>query len=264
MLHQLKELDGLAIHATDGDIGVTKDFYFDDQQWTLRYFIVETGSWLLSRKILLSPMSITHLNLAEKTLSVDINRDQVRRSPEIDTHQPVSRQFEVDYSGYYGFPLYWGDIGLWGSNQTPERGAQTTKSSGAHKCSDGFSAQNKDHQLRSSQEVVGYHIEAHDGEIGHLEGMLIDEETFAIRYLIINTSNWWMGHAVLIAPQWIKEVSWAASKIYVDMTQEQIKHAPEFDPNQPLGREWETSTHEHYGRKGYWDNGAVQNLPTGF
>lgn len=135
---------------------------------------------------------------------------------------------------------------------------------GPNKFSNGFTAQNQDHNLRSSQEVVGYNIEAQDGEIGHLQGMLIDEETFAIRYLIISTSNWWLGHSVLIAPQWISEVSWPASKICVDMTQQQIKDAPLFDPEQPLDREWETSIHKHYGRVGYWDTGLIKHMPAGF
>jgi hypothetical protein len=258
MLHTINDLKNLAIHASDGDIGLTKDFYFDDKQWAIRYLVVETGSWLFSKRILLSPISIKELNQENKTLTVSISRSQVKNSPDIDSEKPVSRQYEVDYMGYYGYPHYWGNTGLWGSYPSPYMMAPGYYSVAPQP--DDFDApdmfadvnaalsRDKDHHLRSSDAVTGYHLDAIDGELGHLQGMLIDIDTWAIRYLIINTSNWWLGHLVLIAPKWIKEVSWPTSKIYVDMTQQQVKDAPTFDPSVPFSLEHEQSLQTHYGR----------------
>lgn len=259
MLHLLKDLEGLAIHATDGDIGKTTDVYFDDKQWVIRYLLVETGSWFSSKIVLLSPMAIKHLHIQEKTLSVHITREQVRHSPDIDTHKPVSRQFEMDYAGYYGYPFYWGGSGLWGAYSSPHLVAVGYESDVPDTFAedDANEYRDQDRHLRSGNDAVGYHIEAHDGEIGHLQGMLIDADTLAIRYLIINTSNWWLGHLVLVAPPWIKEVSWLNAKIYVDMTQQQIKDAPLFDPDVPFNREMEQGIYFHYGRKGYWEEGLI-------
>jgi hypothetical protein len=265
MLHNLKDLDGFAIHATDGNIGETKEFYFDDKQWVVRYLVVETGAWLSSQKVLLSPISIKHVDWEKKELSVSISKSQVKESPDIDTHKPVSRQHELDYLSYYGYALYWGNTGLWGSYPSPymmapESHIVTTSDVVADASVPYVSPDNSSsHHLRSNTEVMNYHIEATDGELGHLQGMLIDPETWAIRYLIINTSNWWLGHLVLVAPEWIKEVSWDKSKVYVDMTQAQIKNAPHYDPSIVLEREAENALHLHYGRRGYWEHTLPKN-----
>jgi hypothetical protein len=265
MLHNVKDLEGLAIHATDGDIGLTKDLYFDDKQWVIRYLVVETGSWFSSKKVLLSPMAIKSLNLEKKAITVAITRAQVRDSPDIDKHTPVSRQFEIDYASYYGYPLYWGGSGLWGMYPNPHMTASNYESGALDTFDDddddddAMQYRDKDHHLRSINEVIGYHIEASDGEIGHLQGMLIDLETLAIRYLIINTQNWWVGNLVLIAPQWIKEVYWPTQKISVDMTQQQVKDAPFFDLEGTHNREQEKEIYLHYGRKGYWEFEPIQS-----
>lgn len=258
MLHTLSDLKNLAIHASDGDIGLIKDFYFDDKQWVIRYLVVETGSWLFSKKILLSPISIKELNQEDKTLTVSISRAQVKNSPDVDSEKPVSKQYEVDFMGYYGYPYYWGKTGLWGNEGSPNMispgyysvAPQPDDFGAPDKFADVNAALSRDtdHHLRSSDAVTGYHLDAIDGELGHLQGILIDIDTWAIRYLIINTSNWWLGHLVLIAPKWIKEVSWPTSKIYVDMTQQQVKDAPTFDPSVPFTLEHEHSLQTHYGR----------------
>jgi hypothetical protein len=241
MLHTLDDLKSLAIHASDGDIGLTKDFYFDDKHWVIRYLVVETGSWLSSKKILLSPISIKEFNQEHKTLTVTISREQVKNSPDIDSEKPVSRQHEVDHSepspnmmspGYYSVAPKPDNI----DNSEMSADVEAALS------------RDNDHHLRSSDAVTDYHLDAIDGELGHLQGMLIDTDTWAIRYLIVNTSNWWLGHLVLIAPKWIKEVSWPTSKIYVDMTQQQVKDAPTFDPSVPFNLEHEQSLQTHYGR----------------
>ncbi|MBE0473600.1 PRC-barrel domain-containing protein [Rhodoferax sp.] len=105
-----------------------------------------------------------------------------------------------------------------------------------------------DPHLRSCEAGVGYHIHATDGEVGHVEGFLIDDETWAIRYLVVNTSNWWLGHKVLIAPQWIGGVHWSDELVTVDLNREAVKAAPTYDPSTGLDRQRETSLYTHYGR----------------
>jgi|SRR5450830_423961 len=109
MLRNTKDLDNFAIRATDGEIGNIKDMYFDDDAWVLRYFVVETGSWLSSRKVLISTVSVQQPDWHGKTLPVSITKSQVSSSPDID--KPVSRQNEEQYLGYYGYPYYWGGTG---------------------------------------------------------------------------------------------------------------------------------------------------------
>ena len=100
--------------------------------------------------------------------------------------------------------------------------------------------------------MTGYHIEATDGEVGHVEDFIIDDETWEIRYIVVDTRNWLPGKKVLIAPRWIDRVSWNDSKVYVSLSREAIKHAPEYHPD-TLNREYERKLHDHYNRPKYWD-----------
>ncbi|MCP8687518.1 PRC-barrel domain-containing protein [Marinobacterium sedimentorum] len=263
MLRSMKDLEDYAIRATDGIIGHVKDFYFDDEAWVIRYLVVDTGSWLSSRKVLISPIAIGHPNWTEKILPVSITKEQVQNSPGIDTEKPVSRQHEIQYLGYYGYPYYWGGAGLWGGAMYPSMmmpdypsytpaphavDAQTQEADAARH-------QDGDLHLRSCKGVTDYHIQATDGDIGHVQGLLVDEETWAIRYFIVDTSNWWFGHQVLIAPQWIQDVSWPDAKVSVNLTRQAVKDAPAYDSAAQLDRKQESDIYEHYSRPGYWENG---------
>jgi uncharacterized protein YrrD len=266
MLRTLKELQGYALRATDGDVGTVKDFYFDDDRWVVRYLVVETGTWLSSRQVLISPVSIGTPNHDDKVLPVSITREQVKNSPDIDTDKPVSRQHELDYLDYYGYPAYWDSAGLWGAGglpgmMLPEAGmvppmAGTRAGVLADERTIALarveSHRDDDPHLRSVKAVTGYHIKAQDGEIGHVQGVIIDEETWAIRYLSVDTSNWWVGHKVLVAPQWIQEVSWSDRVVAVNMARNAIQEAPAWDSAIPPDRAQEIDIYKHYDRAGYW------------
>jgi uncharacterized protein YrrD len=227
MLLNLNKLKGYVVVATDGHIGHVKDFYFDDASWEIRYLIVETGSWLASRKVLISPISIERANAREKTFAVNISKEQVRHSPHVDTDKPMSRQHERDHRNYYGLPT---SIAITGIFSVAPQAADGIQSVDMFDDVEEVLHRDDDPHLRSCNVVIGYHVEASDGDIGHVDGMLVDDETWAVRYLIVNTSNWWLGHAVLIAPQWIKGISWSAATLSVDLTREAVKDAPPYDP----------------------------------
>jgi sporulation protein YlmC with PRC-barrel domain len=268
MLRSTKDLEGCAIQATDGMIGHVKDVYFDDEKWVVRYLIVETGSWLASRKVLISPIAIGKPDWAQSVLAVSITKDQVKNSPDIDTHEPVSRQHEIQYLQYYGYPSYWSGANFWGNGIYP--GAMLTGVGYAGSGAEFLVAQaargraeaevqgrqKGDPHLRSGNAVMNYHIEATDGGMGQVKSLLIDEETWAIRYLVVETSNWWLGQQVLIAPQWIQAISWSDATIAVKVTRQAVKDAPRYDPSAPLRRDHEMSLHQHYGRPGYWADEA--------
>ncbi len=261
MLRNVKELQGFAIHATDGVIGEVDDLYFDDEHWAIRYLVVATGSWLSGRHVLISPLAIGHPDWLGQELPVSLTKAQVERSPDIDTRKPVSRQHEAAYLGYYGYPYYWGGEGLWGMGAYPgsltaegrfEEEMKTRRTSATKTPDD-------DCHLRSCKAVTGYHIHAKDGDIGHVEDLLVDDHTWAIRYLIVNTSNWWGGHQVLVAPQWIETVSWLDAKVSVHLTRQAVKTAPPYDSAAQLDRQQEQAIYEHYGHPGYWTSQAIRD-----
>jgi hypothetical protein len=259
MLRNMKDLLGYALQATDGVIGDLQDLYFDDQSWVIRYLIVDTGTWLSSRKVLVSPISITGSSAAGRILLSSLNREQVENSPDIDTDKPVSRQHESRHLDYYGHPKYWEGVGFSGGiypswltgfhnrdSAVEDRWLQADRTRRAEESTQDADAH---HHLRSCNSVLQYHVHGTDGEIGDVEGMLVDDATWAVRYLIVNTSHWWFDHEVLIAPAWVRNVSWPDRTVTVDLLRQAVKTAPPYDSSVPLEPELELRIFNHYGRE---------------
>jgi len=170
----------------------------------------------------------------------------------------------MEYLGYYSYPYYWGGAGFWGAGVYPGAmlmgvgfagsgaGHITARAAEARTTRESAQHQNDDPHLRSGNAVMKYDIKASDGDIGHVQGLLLDEETWAIRYLIVDTSNWWLGHQVLIAPQWIKNVSWPDHTVSVKLTRQAVRDAPPYDSAVILDREGEIRLHKHYASARYW------------
>jgi hypothetical protein len=251
MLTNGNELKGLTIRATDGELGTVDQFYFDDEIWAIRYLTIETGGWLSGRRVLISPYSITNVDWQAKRLDVALTKAQVENSPEIDTHQPVSRQHEAAYLGYFGYPYYWGGPYLWGPGYYPSDVVAPTTLS-PRNVADRVRKESTDSHLRSNEAVTGYSIEATDGDIGHLDGFVVDDEGWAIRYIEVATRNWWPGKKVLVSPAWIDRVSWTESRVCTGLSREAIKSAPEYVESEPVTREYENRLYFHYGRPPYW------------
>lgn len=255
MLINMSDLQEYAIEAMDGKIGHLTDVYFDDEAWVVRYFVVDTGSWLFSRKVLIPPVAIERANWEERTFTVSLTREQVKNSPDIDTDKPVSRQHEKEHLGHYGYPTYWsGALTLGGYSGVAAAAADGYEEADNFRDIEEIKHRDDDHHLRSRKALKKYHIEAIDGDIGHVEDILVEDKTWAVRYFIVNTSNWWLGHSVLIAPQWIKSISWGAEKVAVDLNRDVIKDAPPYDAAARLDRTQELNIYKHYGRVAYWKN----------
>jgi len=251
MLHSIKTLKGGSLSAKDGIIGEVIDVYFDDSLWTIRYLVVETGEWLASRKVLISPISINRgYSSIEKLISVNLTRDQVRNSPSYDSQKPVSRQYEEKYAKYYDWPHYWAYPGIWGYGIYPHELSQARKETVGEFVAE---KQNQDPHLRSANTVAGYTIDTRDGRMGNVEDFLFEDETWTVRYLIIDTVNWWPSKKVLIAPVWASRIDWADRSLHLDLSKETIKSSPEYEPAKVLTRDYETSLYKHYGKSRYWD-----------
>jgi PRC-barrel domain len=242
MLRSLTDLKGFAIGATDGDIGHITDLYFDDANWTVRYLVVESGAWLASRKILITPLSVTALDGPDQRLTVSITKDQVRSSPQIDMDRPVSRQHEMHLLSHYRYPNYWERSGAGGQGAyppmigsglayggtTPEyrRGMDERARLAAVDARQRH--EHDDAHLRSSGAALKSRIHATDGDIGFVQDFLFDDRTWAVRYVIVDTGKWWDAHPVLIDPRWIDTPHWTASSMPVRQTRAFVNDAPSY------------------------------------
>ena len=202
--------------------------------------------------MLISPISVIHTDWRDKRVDVALTKKQVENSPNIDTDKPISRQHEITYSGYYGYPYYWGGRLPGGPSELSGRCTHAIQPLPTE--ADGGPDRERvtDSHLRSTKAVTGYHIEAFDGELGHVDGFIVDDEAWAIRYIEVATKNWWPGKKVLVSPAWIERMSWEDSKVYVGLSREAIKSAPEFVDFTPITRDYENRLYSHYGRPPYW------------
>lgn len=182
MLNKAKTLKGYKLDSRDGEIGKVNEFYFDDQYWTIRYLVADTGDWLTGRQVLISPYALVAVNKEEQHITVDLTKKQIEDSPAWSRDKPVSRQFEQTYFGYYGYPMYWGGQYMWGAYPYIVRDPKMWKESTHNE-------KTWDPHLRSTHNVSGYHIQAADGEIGYVEDFIIDDETRAICYLMASSGD---------------------------------------------------------------------------
>lgn len=263
MLRNLKMVLGCKVLARDGEVGTVEQVYFDDENWGVRYLVVETGSWLHDRRVLISPYAVQHTDPGTSDVHVNLTRQQVRDSPDIDTQKPVSRQQESKYLRYYGYPTYWGGPNLWGMGAYPAFDGspqQSTLPFLAHPRKDPDAEQVAlDIHLRSSQAVIGYLIETIDGRSGHVSGFVFDDEAWVIRYLIVDIHNWLpRAKEVLLATQWVYKINWLDSMVSTTLTSNAIKNSPIYDDSVPVDRHYEVVLHEFHARDGYW---ARSSLP---
>ena len=229
MFQSIKQLYRETLHAIDGEIGHVKDLYFDDQKWAVRYVVVDTGSWLSGRLVLISPHAFGNLHQDGKVLLVNLTRQQIENSPSIETHKPVSRQYEEEYYQYYGWPTYW-DGGRNVGHERFSRCAAAYRRPFPNEKTNAAESHDErvDPHLRSTQAMSGYHIQASDGTIGHVSDFIMDDKSWAIRQLVVETGHWFSGKEVLIPLSKIDGISYEESKVFVNLTKEAIRQEPEY------------------------------------
>ena len=250
MLHSFDRIRGYPIHASDGEIGSLHDLYFDDQSTAIRYLVVDTGRWLPGRLVLLAPAAVGGVDSARQEVITGLTRQQVKDSPDVATDRPVSRQQELTLHAYDGWDPYWSAPPL-EDTLAPYWGAAIPAVTPADdRLAEEIAARERAHSdphLHSAREVEGYHVAATDGEIGHVEDFLIDDRTWAIDLLGIDTRNWLPGRKVVISPGWLRGVDWPNRQIVVDLSRDQIKSSPDYDPAMTVDESYLERLRAHYG-----------------
>jgi len=254
MLELISPLRGFTLQATDGPIGTVVDFLFNDASWKVRWLVVECGSWLKGRKVLIHPPAVSYTGLEFESFNVSLTKAQIEGSPSWREHQPVSQQFQNSLYDYYGWDPVWDGAYLGG-----EMGAISSPMSAppylgldinARQRSEVEERQQGDPHLRSVFEVIGYHIHALDGDIGHVENFLFDNSDWSLHYFVVDTRNWWFGKHVLIATEAVKSVRWSDRHVEVDVLREQVRTSPTWDPLIAFTEIEKHVLHRHYGWAG--------------
>jgi hypothetical protein len=254
MLRSAKDITGsYNLQAQDGEIGKVKDFLFNDLLWTIRYLVADTGGWLDERLVLISPFALGEPDWGLNKIPVQMSREKIEDSPPIEKDKPVSRQNESELNNYYAWPVYF----TYGVDATHYAEMQLMAERIKMAEKEQMESENEsedDPHLRSMDEVTGYSIEATDKSIGHVEDFILEDKTWIVRYMVVDTRNWLPGKKVLVSPEWIKQVDWVERNVKVDMNSESVKNSPEFDPTEPVNRNYEVKLYDFYGRPAYWEN----------
>lgn len=243
MLRSLKELYGYKILALDGETGKVHDFYFDDQEWEIRYLVVDTGPWILGRKVLISPAALGQPDWMGQQFPVNLRREEIENSPDINTDKPVSRQQQKALHEYFRWPAYWA---LPHSTTPPVAVAVNLKTETK------IEGEQVDTHLRKAKEVLGYQVEGRDATLGKVDDFILDDDTWNLRYLVLDTSDDIDNKKTLIAPFWINWIRFDDQEVFIDLEKQMIQDSPAFNPYQPINREYEEILYDYHGRPYYW------------
>lgn len=250
MLRNVSLINGYAIAASDGRLGTVSDFLFDDASWLVRWVVVDTGSWLSGRKVLLPSSVLGHIDPKGEQFSVRLTMQQVKDSPDIDSERPVSRQMEANIYDYYGWSPYWGSGFYMGGYMGAI--APVPLPLGSRQRENDIADARRSHDdphLRSIEVVTGYHIHASDGEIGHVEDFLMEDADWSIRYLVVDTKNWWSGKKVLISPRSAQQIDWTNRLVNLNVDRQRVKDSPAYDPTTTVDRAYDETFLTYYGIK---------------
>jgi hypothetical protein len=228
------------ICGTDGDIGGLHDAYFNGVTWRLRYFVVDSGSWLPGKKHLLSPHALEQIKWPDSLACVSATKKQFEQSPGVLLDRPISRKMEAAVANHFAWSAYWSA----GMGAAVIHAEQASDTSGVTE--DELLEHAED--LRSVNEVVGYDISAVDGEVGKVEDFLIDDETWTIRFMVVKTGSFFSGNRILLAPEWVRSVRCSERAVNVSLSCETIKNGPVFDPTAAINHEVEERIFDAYGR----------------
>lgn len=236
MLTSLRKMEGFNVRGVDGEVGKVKDFYFDTVEWIVRYSIVNTGSWFSGAKVLISPSDFSKPAWQDENFTVSLTKEKIEKSPSIETDRPISKQKEADLIKYYNWPYYWGVT-------PPIRNIAEGEED----------KEERDPHLRSLNELHGYRIKGTDGKIGHVEDFIVEEDSWIIRYMVVDLRNFLPGKKVLIAPEWIDNINWATKELEVWLDVDSIKNVPKYDPSLPIDRRYEEKLYNYFEVPTYWE-----------
>jgi len=250
MLYLASTLKNNRLAASDGDIGHVSDLYFDSREWTVRYLVVQTGAWLFSKEVLIPAEALGLINVVEASIGVNLTRIKIKAAPNSDTELPFSRQDDLVFHEYYGFPP---GVSPWVAMYSPTGAAVggkpelLTGKEALSPTSGPVVAERGDFYLRSMHDVTGHTICGSDAEIGTVGDFLVDDRDWSIRYFIVDTAIWF-GKNVVVPTAAIREVSWDERSVYLTIPRERVKNAPEYHNDEPLDAGFEKRLVEYYGR----------------
>ena len=248
MLRSIKSMQGQAIKTHNNEpIGTLQDFYFDNHDWIIRYLVVETTP--SSRLVLISPEAVVASDPADETLTMNLTVSQIQASPDIDIKSSITPQQEAELRSHYGWPILDAPRGALLTEYRVLDPAPTLEESDENILPE---AVEEAHRLQEANRVLKYAVQARDGEAGQVEDFLIDDESWTLQYLVVDTGSWLSGRKVLVSPSYVYQIDWAEAVVHIDLNQETVKNSPEYDLESSTSQEFEERVYDPQDQNKAW------------
>ncbi len=232
MLRSATKIIGHRLHAADGEIGRSVDFLLEEQSWALSYLVVEAGRWLEGQRILISTLALSKSEWTSRRLVMEGTRQQVKTAPRLDQGGPVSRQHELELSRHYG----WSAPGPTPLEALPLEAMlfDASAAEGAPPLPEMLAAPMSEGHLKSVKDLLGFSLEASDGTVGHVDDVIVDDDTWTLPYLVVDSRNWLSGRKVLVPTEWVGRIDRQDHRVEVLMSANNVEEEPEYDPSAPV------------------------------
>jgi uncharacterized protein YrrD len=248
-LRRTSELNGFDLYAQEEKAGTVKDVLFGEEEWAIRYFVIDTGTWLSDRKVVIPRQMLAAIDYDSRRIACRLTKKRIEDSPPIGPREPVSRRHETFLLRAMSLHPYWSSEVGGALHPIGRRASQSPVGdldASTERAPEETTVSAADPILRSCDEVEGYFVDAEGGEIGHIADFLFDEDQWRIRYIVIDTRNVLPSKEVLLETRWIKRIDWTEARVKVDVARDAIEAAPRYDRDEPLTPEKEETLHEHY------------------
>jgi hypothetical protein len=210
MIRSVKSVFGFAATMANTYIGELDDFLFNDRSWSVAYGVVDVGDWLLGRKALIPPAAFEQFSWESHALRINLSRQQVENSLDLDDCMPVSHQHRIALEGFFGWSGALAAEGI-----SPRLIIPASIPDAEHAALKNL-AEHWDPHLRSAREILKYHTETPDGEIARLDDFFLDDEHWEIVSLVVDTRKWLSGTRLLVSPNCTRDISWHTRKVLLD------------------------------------------------
>lgn len=214
-----EQLKHFGLHALDGDIGGCEDLLLDDEQWIVRYIVADTNTWLpMSRRVVISPVSIQLTTPDEHKLELSLTREAVKNSPTLDSHQPISREYESLFFKYFGYGYYWTGPGSWGEYAHPLELVNQN-------IDEAQTPSERQNHLRSCEELTGYKVQLKDGKYGVISDFMVQLPGWSVTHLVISESEGWLTSekTFLVTTESVANIDWAEHTISLSVRKNELE-----------------------------------------
>jgi uncharacterized protein YrrD len=240
MLRRASDIVGCEIISSDGAIGKVYDIVFGED-WVFQYLVIDIGGWFGGRRLALAFDVVEAIDEDQRSIHVPLSKNDIENCPNVASRNTAAEEAEA----------LLGKIWMWTPNSVahlPEE-IRRVLDSEATVAEKQVAEEHVQSRLRSFRETDGYHIAASDGDIGHLQDLLVDGDTWRIQYLAVNAGNWFFQRNVVIPVQSLESIHWADRRVHLSLLRDEVKHSPEYDPDEPVAQAYEQALRDHYGQE---------------